>query len=137
MPDDDEEDDEDDIDDEKWKKLQPFLQRATLFAKVLKEQMDSAKHLHLAPPSPTRATTRKRARQDASGSERVKRLRKDDDSDVISDREDKSGQPEEPLPRFMQPALITGAKLKEYQLEGVAWMVGLYQNGISGILGAW
>lgn len=36
---------------------------------------------------------------------------------------------------FTQPALITGAKLKKYQLEGVAWMAGLYQNGISGILG--
>lgn len=37
---------------------------------------------------------------------------------------------------FTQPALITGAKLKKYQLEGVAWMAGLYQNGISGILGS-
>lgn len=36
---------------------------------------------------------------------------------------------------FTQPALITGAKLKDYQLEGVAWMTGLFQNGISGILG--
>lgn len=36
---------------------------------------------------------------------------------------------------FLQPALITGAKLKDYQLEGVAWMAGLHQNGISGILG--
>ena len=37
---------------------------------------------------------------------------------------------------FEQPALITGATLKDYQLEGVAWMAGLHQNGISGILGA-
>lgn len=36
---------------------------------------------------------------------------------------------------FTQPALITGVKLKDYQLEGVAWMAGLYGNGISGILG--
>jgi ATP-dependent DNA helicase len=36
---------------------------------------------------------------------------------------------------FKQPTLVTGAKLKDYQLEGVAWMAGLYQNGISGILG--
>ncbi|OCH85851.1 hypothetical protein OBBRIDRAFT_739131 [Obba rivulosa] len=35
---------------------------------------------------------------------------------------------------FKQPALVTGATLKDYQLEGVAWMVGLYRNGISGIL---
>jgi len=37
---------------------------------------------------------------------------------------------------FQQPALITGAKLKPYQLDGVQWMVSLDQNGISGILGA-
>lgn len=42
----------------------------------------------------------------------------------------------EDVPAFKQPALITGATLKDYQLEGVAWMAGLYNNGISGILGA-
>lgn len=36
---------------------------------------------------------------------------------------------------FQQPALVTGAKLKSYQLEGLQWMVSLDQNGISGILG--
>lgn len=35
---------------------------------------------------------------------------------------------------FRQPRLITGTKLKDYQLEGVAWMAGLHENGISGIL---
>jgi len=38
---------------------------------------------------------------------------------------------------FQQPALITGATLKSYQLEGLQWMVSLDQNGISGILGPW
>ena len=42
------------------------------------------------------------------------------------------GQQEE---AFEQPALVTGGKLKLYQLEGVAWMVSLWNNGISGILG--
>jgi ATP-dependent DNA helicase len=38
---------------------------------------------------------------------------------------------------FQQPSLITGAKLKPYQLEGLQWMVSLDQNGMSGILGAY
>jgi ATP-dependent DNA helicase len=38
-------------------------------------------------------------------------------------------------PVFEQPKLVTGAKLKQYQLEGLQWMVSLDQNGISGILG--
>ena len=35
---------------------------------------------------------------------------------------------------FRQPQLVTGTRLKDYQLEGVAWMAGLHENGISGIL---
>ena len=37
--------------------------------------------------------------------------------------------------QHQQPALVTGGTLKEYQLEGVAWMASLWENGISGILG--
>ena len=49
--------------------------------------------------------------------------------------EEKEGEGQERKTAFQQPALITGATLKDYQLEGVAWMAGLHQNGISGILG--
>lgn len=35
---------------------------------------------------------------------------------------------------FEQPRLVSGTRLKDYQLEGVAWMAGLHENGISGIL---
>jgi hypothetical protein len=42
---------------------------------------------------------------------------------------------DEPKPAFEQPALLTGAKLKDYQLEGVVWTINLWENGISGILG--
>lgn len=33
-----------------------------------------------------------------------------------------------------QPALITGGNLKQYQLEGLEWLVSLYENGLNGIL---
>ena len=49
--------------------------------------------------------------------------------------EEAKAEDEEDSQIFTQPALITGARLKKYQLEGVAWMAGLYKNGISGILG--
>jgi len=35
---------------------------------------------------------------------------------------------------FAQPELITGAKLRDYQLAGVQWMISLYENGLNGIL---
>lgn len=33
-----------------------------------------------------------------------------------------------------QPALVTGGTLKNYQLEGLEWLVSLYENGLNGIL---
>ena len=57
-------------------------------------------------------------------------------SDENGSRHDAPVEDEEP-PVFMQPSLVTGAKLKNYQLEGLQWMVSLDQNGISGILGMW
>ena len=36
---------------------------------------------------------------------------------------------------FIQPKnLASGCQLKDYQLEGVRWLVSLYENGVSGIL---
>lgn len=35
---------------------------------------------------------------------------------------------------FAQPSLVTGAKLRDYQLAGVQWMISLYENGLNGIL---
>ena len=56
----------------------------------------------------------------------------EDDANEGADRDKPAGAEER---KFQQPAAVTGGKLKDYQLDGVAWMVGLYDNGISGILG--
>jgi ATP-dependent DNA helicase len=38
-------------------------------------------------------------------------------------------------PIFVQPPnLASGCILKDYQLEGVRWLVSLFENGVSGIL---
>ncbi len=34
----------------------------------------------------------------------------------------------------MQPSIITGGTLREYQMQGLNWMIHLYDNGINGIL---
>ena len=38
------------------------------------------------------------------------------------------------VPRQVQPSIITGTTLREYQLQGLNWMIHLYDNGINGIL---
>jgi len=39
-----------------------------------------------------------------------------------------------PLPSTRQPSLVTGGRLREYQLAGFEWLVSLYDNGLNGIL---
>lgn len=36
--------------------------------------------------------------------------------------------------RRKQPKLVTGAKMREYQLDGLEWLISLYENGLNGIL---
>jgi ATP-dependent DNA helicase len=64
---------------------------------------------------------KKRTKNDKSPKQKRKRT-KVEDSDV--EEEEALGQPAE----------ITGATLRDYQLQGVAWMAGLYQNNMNGIL---
>ena len=35
---------------------------------------------------------------------------------------------------FQQPSNLVGGKLMPYQLEGLQWLISLWENGISGIL---
>ena len=39
-----------------------------------------------------------------------------------------------PSAGFVQPALLEGVELREYQKAGVEWLISLYENGVSGIL---
>lgn len=34
----------------------------------------------------------------------------------------------------VQPKLLTGGIMRQYQIEGMEWLVGLFENGINGIL---
>ena len=38
------------------------------------------------------------------------------------------------MARREQPSLLTGAKLKPYQMDGLVWLTSLYENGLNGIL---
>lgn len=131
---------------EKFAKLGPFLEKVQTYARILKAQMETAKTSYnqaeapKKPPSkPAPVSTRKgrgKRALDESSVPPSKRV-KTDDTDNTDPEGVKEGSAarEEAMPAFKQPVLVTGAKLKEYQLEGVAWMQGLYAQGISGILG--
>jgi SNF2 family DNA or RNA helicase len=42
-------------------------------------------------------------------------------------------QPES-LVRTVQPELVTGGKMRDYQLFGINWLIQLFENGMNGIL---
>ena len=128
--------------------MQVLLEKSSIFTEVLKDQMDRAreKHAAVAATTQTRSTKTRQKQRGAKhsvrrASGRGKRMRLDSDEEGQSDGDGDEPQkrarvhPNDAKPAFVQPALLTGATLKDYQLEGVAWMVSLWENGISGILG--
>ena len=42
---------------------------------------------------------------------------------------------EQDVDQIGQPTLMTGAKMRDYQKQGVAWLKSLWENGMNGILG--
>jgi ATP-dependent DNA helicase len=129
--------------------MEVLLQKSSIFTKALNDQMDRTREQHAAIAA---ASTQKRSKKTTKQDKRVgrsgprvsgrgKRMRLDSDDEDHSDEEAEESLkrvkilPDEAKPAFVQPALVTGAKLRDYQLEGVAWMVSLWENGISGILG--
>ncbi|KAJ7465340.1 hypothetical protein B0H11DRAFT_2307929 [Mycena galericulata] len=91
-----------------------------------------------------RAERRKQREAEEEGRPR-KRRRRGAKAVVYSDAEEEEEEEEEvagedaedddkDTSAFPQPALVTGARLKDYQLEGLQWMVSLDQQGISQLI---
>lgn len=122
--------------------MQALLEKSSIYTEALKEQMDRSREKHASVAATAQARTPKqkqkqragRSGRHVSGGRKRVRLASDDEEDGDGPPKRARVLPGEAKPAFVQPALLTGAKLKDYQLEGVAWMVSLWENGISGIL---
>ncbi|PPR04302.1 hypothetical protein CVT24_013375 [Panaeolus cyanescens] len=113
-------------------RLQFLLKRSAVFSSVLRDRMEEEKmkQAERAAQYQKEQTGKKRSARVAEGSPSSKKKRGlRGEAVAVAD----SGAPDEGAV-FGQPKLITGAKLKPYQLEGLQWMVSLDKNGISGIL---
>ncbi|KAF6747510.1 SNF2-family ATP dependent chromatin remodeling factor snf21 [Ephemerocybe angulata] len=107
------------------KKLQDILAKSTIYSNVLRERMEEDQRRTLEESK--QKSGAKRGRPSAAGKGK-KRMKMDNGFSEVPENVAEDSQ------IFEQPALITGAKLKPYQLEGLQWMVSLDKNGISGIL---
>ena len=117
-----------------------MLEKSELYSQVLGETINASKSVPQPeePPKPApkprgRKSTGKRGKARA-GTKRTRADDEDEDDAGSTTRETKRAKNDD-SGAFKQPALLSGAKLKDYQLEGVQWMIGLYEAGVSGILG--
>jgi len=118
---------EDDVD--RWTRLEFLLKKSAAYAQLLRQRMD----LTLQRQRQVEMQGSDSDSEDAPSARKGKRQRKE--TKPSSGRKKiKLEVDENDTSIFRQPQLVTGTKLKEYQLEGVAWMAGLHENGISGIL---
>ena len=82
------------------------------------------------------ASARKHAKPEAG----VKVEHADAASDSEQEQEPEQGQEQKQDAnadgddKGMQPSLVTGAKMKSYQIAGMEWLISLYENGLNGIL---
>ncbi|KAK7252908.1 hypothetical protein RIF29_37176 [Crotalaria pallida] len=135
-----------DLNDTQFNKLDELLTQTKLYSEFLLEKMDditlngggeeNADEQESKPATKKKGRKRKAASQCNTG--KAKRavaamLTRSKESEKTEDmhmsEEDKIAQQQKEL-----MPLLTGGKLKSYQLKGVKWLISLWQNGLNGIL---
>ncbi|PHZ07630.1 uncharacterized protein RHIMIDRAFT_242445 [Rhizopus microsporus ATCC 52813] len=72
------------------------------------------------------------SKDNKEGSKRRRKTEKEEDEEILKDEQTEN---EDQLTVFTQsPAYVTGGTLREYQIQGLNWMISLFENGINGIL---
>eukprot|EP01035_Chromulina_nebulosa_P028061 gene28061-36976_t len=93
--------------------------------------------------SPIKSDSTKKSRPASSPAGKSKKARRSDDDGAVHaiDEENKGDEQSSSsndlvsaLLQFQQPANLSGGRLMQYQLEGLQWLISLWENGISGIL---
>ena len=71
------------------------------------------------------------ARAGGAAAERKRKTEQEEDAELL--RDEKRGGQAETIFRD-SPAFIKGGVMRDYQVQGLNWLVSLHENGISGIL---
>lgn len=103
--------------------------------KYLLSQSDIFSHFGVnkspPPPTPTKKEGSKAGRPQAVSDELD-----DDEKFMLNEENDENGEeaPKQQATLLVQPSWVSGGQMRSYQLEGLNWMIRLYENGINGIL---
>eukprot|EP00961_Rhodomonas_salina_P021536 289285-Rhodomonas_salina.1 len=66
--------------------------------------------------------------------ERLQQSQQEAQQSVAKEGGSEGGVPEKDARDPRQPKLVTGGTLRDYQVDGVQWLISLYENGLNGIL---
>ncbi|CAO1636771.1 unnamed protein product [Sympodiomycopsis kandeliae] len=91
------------------------------FAKLLEESTNQSKNKGKG--------SKKRAGGNEGGSRRRK-TEKEEDEELLNEDNDE----EQPFTFHESPGYVKGGTMRDYQIQGLNWMISLYHNGINGIL---
>ncbi|KAG0296510.1 hypothetical protein BGZ96_009329 [Linnemannia gamsii] len=86
------------------------------FAKLLKE----------------RSTEQKEKEKGPKGSRQGRKTEKEEDQELLNDEENEND--DSSFVFTESPAYVKNGTLRDYQIQGLNWMISLYKNGINGIL---
>ncbi|XP_051114869.1 ATP-dependent DNA helicase DDM1 [Andrographis paniculata] len=131
------------LSDIQFRKLDELLTQTQLFSEFLLEKMDDITKSRLEDDTkPTTGGKKGRGSKRKAGSSyndrKAKRavaamLTRSKDGDSVEDSALTAEEKDEKEQAELVP-LLTGGKLKSYQIKGVKWMISLWQNGLNGIL---
>ena len=122
-------------------RLKYLLSQSTLFSHFGKGMEENLLKQKASASSSSSSSSGRKDRRSANLDEEDQELLMDE----LSDEEDEEGKTKEAgnspsratkahTVLKAQPSIITGGKLRDYQLEGLNWIVHLIQNGLNGIL---
>ncbi|RUP38768.1 SNF2LT [Jimgerdemannia flammicorona] len=72
-----------------------------------------------------------KAKAEEEGSRRRRKTEKEEDEEILKDETESVNSP---TVFTESPKYIVGGIMRDYQLQGLNWMISLYENGINGIL---
>ncbi|KZW00246.1 hypothetical protein EXIGLDRAFT_639641 [Exidia glandulosa HHB12029] len=84
-----------------------------------------------AQQSETKAKNRKKA---ADKNARHRKSEKEEDDELLRETNKEDEDDEQPFVFEESPTYIKGGKMRDYQVQGLNWMVSLHHNGMNGIL---
>lgn len=100
------------------------MERDPEFAKLLEETIAKSKK----PTKGKRGAARGAA--DGDGGSRRRKTEKEEDEELLKEGDDE----DEAFVFHESPPYVKGGTMRDYQIQGLNWMISLYQNGINGIL---